>query len=90
MSETGEHAHELIDRIPDTQLSRAVGLLEKILDPVTLALLNAPTDDEPTGVKACRGLIRIMIKLNAANGTRKHHSFNHMPLLPTLTRATRD
>jgi hypothetical protein len=42
MSETRQHAHELIDHIPESQLSTAVGLLEKILDPVTLALLNAP------------------------------------------------
>jgi hypothetical protein len=47
MSETRQHAHELIDHIPESQLSTAVGLLEKILDPVTLALLNAPIDDEP-------------------------------------------
>jgi hypothetical protein len=47
MSDTRQHAHELIDHIPEAQLSTAVGLLEKILDPVTLALLNAPIDDEP-------------------------------------------
>jgi hypothetical protein len=47
MSETRQHAHEIIDHIPESQLSTAVGLLEKILDPVTLALLNAPIDDEP-------------------------------------------
>jgi hypothetical protein len=47
MSDTRQHAHELIDHIPESQLSTAVGLLEKILDPVTLALLNTPIDDEP-------------------------------------------
>lgn len=47
MSETRRHAHEIIDHIPEAQLSTAVGLLEKILDPFTLALLNAPIDDEP-------------------------------------------
>lgn len=47
MSETRRHAHEIIDHIPESQLSTAVGLLEKILDPVSLALLNAPLDDEP-------------------------------------------
>lgn len=47
MSDTRQHAHELIDHIPESELSTAVGLLEKILDPVTLALLNAPIDDEP-------------------------------------------
>jgi hypothetical protein len=47
MSETRQHAHEIIDHMSETQLSTAVGLLEKFLDPVTLALLNAPIDDEP-------------------------------------------
>jgi hypothetical protein len=47
MSETRQHAHQLIDHIPESQLSTAVGLLEKIIDPFTLALLNAPIDDEP-------------------------------------------
>jgi hypothetical protein len=37
----------LIDRLPETQLSALVGLLETIVDPVAAALRNAPTDDEP-------------------------------------------
>jgi hypothetical protein len=47
MSETRQRAHEAIDCIPEAKLSTAIGLLEKMLDPVTLALLNAPIDDEP-------------------------------------------
>ncbi|HUP03634.1 MAG TPA: hypothetical protein VMU19_06575 [Bryobacteraceae bacterium] len=42
-----EHAHELIERLPETQLSALVGLLESIVDPVAAALRNAPLDDEP-------------------------------------------
>jgi hypothetical protein len=42
-----EHAHELIDRMPETQLSALVGLLETIVDPVAAALRDAPLDDEP-------------------------------------------
>ncbi len=42
-----EHAHELIDRLPETQLSALVGLLETIVDPVGAALRYAPIDDEP-------------------------------------------
>ena len=42
-----EHAHELIDRLPDQQLSALVGLLETIIDPVAAALRKAPIDDEP-------------------------------------------
>jgi hypothetical protein len=36
-----DHAHELIDRLPETQLSALVGLLETIVDPVATALHNA-------------------------------------------------
>jgi hypothetical protein len=42
-----EHAHELIDRLPETQLSALVRLLETMVDPVGAALRNAPVDDEP-------------------------------------------
>jgi hypothetical protein len=44
-----EHAHELIDRLPESQVSALVGLLETIVDPVAAALRNAPIDDEPEG-----------------------------------------
>ena len=40
-----EHAHQLIDRLPETQLSALVGLLETIVEPVA-ALRNAPLEDE--------------------------------------------
>jgi len=42
-----QQAHELIERLPPTQLSAVVGLLEAMLDPVSLAIANAPIDDEP-------------------------------------------
>jgi hypothetical protein len=40
-------AHELIDRLPPTQLKAVVGLLEAMVDPVSRAIANAPIDDEP-------------------------------------------
>ena len=33
MSDTRQHAHELIDRLPETQISAAVGFLQGIVDP---------------------------------------------------------
>ena len=33
MNDARQHAHELIDRMPETQLSALVGLLETIVDP---------------------------------------------------------
>lgn len=47
MSDTREHVHELIDRLPPTQLTALAGLLEAMLDPVSHAIANAPADDEP-------------------------------------------
>ena len=47
MTNPREQAHQLIDRLPETQLSALVGLLETIVDPVAAAMGNAPIDDEP-------------------------------------------
>jgi hypothetical protein len=47
MSDTRQHAHQLIDRMQDAQLSGLVQFLETIVDPVATALRNAPIDDEP-------------------------------------------
>ena len=47
MSDTRQHAHELIDRLPFTQLVAVAGLLEAILEPLPRAITNAPMDDEP-------------------------------------------
>lgn len=37
-----------LDHLPDTQLSAIRVLLEAMLGPVSIALANAPIDDEPT------------------------------------------
>lgn len=44
---TKQQAHELIDRMVPSQVSAVVSLLEVMLDPVAVALANAPYDDEP-------------------------------------------
>jgi len=45
---SGKHqAHELIDRLPDSEVPTAVRFLEfMLLDPVRRALATAPPDDE--------------------------------------------
>ena len=47
MSDNRRHAHQLIDRLPETQIAGLVQFLETIIDPVAAALRNAPFDDEP-------------------------------------------
>ena len=42
------HAHELIERLPDSQLATAIRFLEfMLLDPVARAVATADPDDEP-------------------------------------------
>ncbi len=45
--DTRPHAHDLIDRLPDAQLSGLVPFLETVVEPVADPLANAPLDDEP-------------------------------------------
>jgi len=43
-----QQLHELVDRLPNDQLSSALKYLNFLCaDPVLLSLLNAPADDEP-------------------------------------------
>jgi hypothetical protein len=43
-----DHAHELVERLPDSQIATAVRFLEfMLLDPVAHAAATAPPDDEP-------------------------------------------
>ncbi len=47
MAADKQHAHELIERLAPSQVSAAIGMLERLLDPVSRALATAPIDNEP-------------------------------------------
>jgi hypothetical protein len=51
-----EQAHELINRLSTGQVFAVVGLLEAMLDPVSIALANAPYDDEPVSEEEARDI----------------------------------
>jgi len=42
-----EELHKLVDHIPETDVAAARKILRSLVDPVELALLAAPLDDEP-------------------------------------------
>ena len=65
-----EHAHQLIDRLPETQLSALVGLLETIVDPGASALRNAPMDDEPESEEEKQAVAeaRVWLQRNGGKG----------------------
>jgi hypothetical protein len=49
-------AHELVDRLPSTQLRVVVRLLEEMLDPVARSIANAPIDNEPLTAEEAKAL----------------------------------
>jgi hypothetical protein len=51
-----QQAHELIDRLSTGQVFAVVGLLQAMLDPVSVALANAPIDDEPVSEEEARDI----------------------------------
>lgn len=58
MSDTRQYAHDLIDRLPDPQLSGLVQFLESFMDPALAALRDAPDDDEPETEEEKAGVAR--------------------------------
>lgn len=54
--DTKQEAHELIDSMAPGQVSAVVGLLKIMLDPVSVALANAPIDDEPVSEEEARDI----------------------------------
>ncbi len=70
MSDTRQHAHQLIDRLPETQLSGLVQFLKTIVDPAAAALRDAPLDDEPEteDEEVAVTEARTWLKKNGGNG----------------------
>jgi hypothetical protein len=61
-----KQAHELIERLPPTQLSAVVGLLEAMLDPAALA--NAPVEEEEITPETAAALDRARESLARGEG----------------------
>ena len=53
---TKQQAYELIDLMAPGQVSAVVSLLKVMLDPVSVALANAPYDDEPVSEEEARDI----------------------------------
>jgi hypothetical protein len=80
MSETRQRAHELIDRLPETQVSAAIGFLESIVDPDKATLQNAPFDDEPETETECQAVAqaRISLQNNGGNGAPHNEAMRRL------------
>jgi len=78
MSNPKEHAHELIERLPPSQLAAVVGLLEAMLDPVARAIAQAPIDDEPLTAEEQKALAE------ARQWLKDHQPIPHEQVLAEL------
>jgi hypothetical protein len=73
-----KQAHDLIERLPPTQLSAVVGLLEAMLDPVSRAIANAPFDDEAVTAEEEKALAE------AREWSKRNQAIPHKQVLAEL------
>ena len=63
-----QQAHFLIDALPDEKIAAVRGLLEVMVDPVSIALANAPIDDEPVSEEEARDIAEARASLARGEG----------------------
>lgn len=63
-----QEAHELIERLSTGQVIAAIGLFKAMLDPVSIALANAPMDDEPVSDEEARDIAAARASLARGEG----------------------
>jgi hypothetical protein len=63
-----QEAHELIERLSTGQVIAAVSLFKAMLDPVSIALANAPYDDEPVSDEEARDIAAARASLARGEG----------------------
>jgi hypothetical protein len=82
MTDPRQQAHELIDRMPETQISALVGLLKTIVDPVATALRNAPLDDEPETEEEKQAVAkaRVWLQRNGGKGIPHEEAMRRLGL----------
>jgi hypothetical protein len=82
MTENREHAHRLIDQLPEMHLTALVGLLETIVDPAAAALRSAPIDDEPETEEEKRdiGEARQWLRSNSGKGIPHEEAMRRLGL----------
>jgi hypothetical protein len=74
MSDNRQLAHELIDLLPEAQISGLVRFLETIIDPVAGALANAPIEDEEISDQEENAVAEARESLKRNNGRSVPHS----------------
>jgi hypothetical protein len=68
MSDPKEHAHALIDMLPEEKLTAVVGLLEVMVEPLGRSLDSAPVEEEELTPETAAALDRARASLARGEG----------------------
>jgi len=82
MSDAREHAHHLIDRLPESQIAGLVQFLETIVDPAIAALRNASPEDEEIAADEEQAVeqARIWLRNNGRKGIPHEEAMGRLGL----------
>ena len=70
MSNPKEHAHALLDMLPEEKLTAVVGLLEVMVEPLSRSLASAPMEEEEITPDTAAALERARASLARGEGIR--------------------
>jgi hypothetical protein len=68
MSNPKEHAHTLLDMLPEEKLTAVVGLLEVMVEPLSRSLASAPMEEEEITPDTAAALERARASLARGEG----------------------
>jgi len=68
MSNRNEHAHALLDMLPEEKLTAVVGLLEVMVEPLSRSLASAPMEEEEITPDTAAALERARASLARGEG----------------------
>ena len=68
MSNPKEHAHALLDMLPEEKLTAVVGLLEVMVEPLSRSLASAPVEEEEITPDTAAALERARASLARGEG----------------------
>jgi len=68
MSNPKEHAHALLDMLPEEKLTAVVGLLEVMVEPLSRSLASAPVEEEELTPDTAAALERARASLARGEG----------------------
>ena len=78
MATTRERLHEMVDLLLEDRLQDAEAALTRLLDPVGLAFLNAPEDDEEVTEEEIRAVVEARAEFEHGEAVSLDEAMNEL------------